>query len=168
MYCDHQCPRCLKFFSSKQSFESHFQLQINCHLKHKKVICPICFKGFSRKFYLKKHLETHQNKQSNTQFPIKLKLKSSLTQPELEQDVSFAEITSETGLSMIGGASPHNPPAVLNLIGVGGLTGVSPLSMKLLAEQNQKIIQLIEKQTLEQKKIVEQIGALALKLGGTP
>jgi uncharacterized protein VirK/YbjX len=61
-----QCPRYSKIFASKQSLQSHFQSQTNCHMKDLELVCPFCQKKFSRKFYLKKHIENMKKVNSKT------------------------------------------------------------------------------------------------------
>jgi hypothetical protein len=79
-----QCPKCLKSFARPSILRSHLKLQNECSMKLTKLVCQVCQKEFSRKFYLDKHLEKHKNNSINqsqnqpikTLFPIKLKLKT--------------------------------------------------------------------------------------------
>src|SRR5271166_2836351 len=95
-----QCPRCLKFFSSQQRFQSHFHSQTNCHMKAYQLTCSFCQKSFSRKSCLNKHLEKHGDSTSyqtmKPLFPIKLKLKTDHNDNDFKHQ---GETTVVTGVS---------------------------------------------------------------------
>ncbi|CAL9706297.1 unnamed protein product [Knipowitschia caucasica] len=51
----HQCPLCLKRFTSKQSLQNHSRV----HTGEKPYSCSVCEKAFAKKFTLDAHMRIH-------------------------------------------------------------------------------------------------------------
>ena len=141
-----QCPRCSKFFSSKQCFESHFKSQINCHMKDLEMICPYCQKKFSRKFYSKKHIKKH--KESQTQKHIQSSTEKHTESPPINKNQQFFPIELKL-------KTDHNAleKRLVELVE----KQIVELIGKQNDEQNNRIVEMIENKTLTKTRRLQNL-----------
>ncbi len=54
----HQCPKCMRKFDRKSSFDDHLNKKKPCNEKNHQNKCEYCNKMYSRKYTLDRHIAT--------------------------------------------------------------------------------------------------------------
>ena len=141
-----QCPKCLKSFARKSTLRYHLESQNQCHTKLEKRFCHICNREFCRKSYLDKHLEKHKNNPTDQSikplFAIKLKLKQD-HESDFKMLKNQIDEQNQRISELIENQNAQQNQRISELI--ENQNAQQNQKIAEIAEQNQKIIQLIDK-----------------------